>query len=45
MENGLIDIDGASEEAVRVDGIAHFISSYDGNTIYLPNGVVAYRLN
>ena len=45
MENGLIDIDGASEEAVRIDGIAHFISSYDGNTIYLPNGVVAYRLN
>jgi phage pi2 protein 07 len=45
MQNNLIDIDSASEEAVRIDGIAHFISSYDGNQIDLDNQAVAYRIN
>ena len=44
-ENNLIDIDSASEEAVGIDGIAHFISYYDGKQIDLDNGVVAYRIN
>lgn len=45
MENNLIDIDSASEGAVNVDGIGHFLSSYDGETIYLDNDAVAYRIN
>jgi phage pi2 protein 07 len=45
MQNNLIDIDSASEEAVRIDGTAHFISTYDGNQIDLDNEAVAYRIN
>jgi hypothetical protein len=41
----LIDIDEASQDAVKEDGIAHFISSYDGRTLYLLNNNVAYRNN
>lgn len=48
LDNGLIDIDDASESAVREDGIAHFLSSYDGMQIDLGdvyNDAVAYRIN
>lgn len=48
LDNGLIDIDDASDSAVREDGIAHFISSYDGMQIDLGdvyNDAVAYRIN
>ena len=45
IDNNLIDIDEASKEAVNVDGIAHFLSSYDGETLYLNNDFVAYRVN
>lgn len=45
LQNNLIDIDSASEEAVRIDGTAHFISTYDGNQIDLDNEAVAYRIN
>ena len=45
IQNNLIDIDSASEEAVGIDGIEHFISYYDGKQIDLDNGVVAYRIN
>ena len=45
MDNNLIDIDEASRDAVQSDGIAHFISSYDGRTLYLSNNNVAYRNN
>ena len=45
IENNLIDIERASTDAVRVDGIAHFLSSYDGETLYLSNNYVAYRIN
>ena len=45
LENNLIDIEGASEDAVSVDGVAHFISSYDGEEILLDGGSYAYRIN
>ena len=45
IDNNLIDISGASEDAVDTDGVAHFLSSYDGEEIELDNDVVAYRTN
>ena len=45
IDNNLIDIDEASKDAVQTDGIAHFLSSYDGETLYLNNDFVAYRVN
>ena len=45
VDNNLIDIDEASKDAVNVDGIGHFLSSYDGETLYLSNDCVAYRTN
>ena len=45
VENNLIDTDSATKNAVYIDGIAHFLSSYDGETLYLPNEYVAYRVN
>ena len=44
-DNNLIDIDSASRDAVNSDGIAHFLSSYDGETLYLSDDYVAYRVN
>lgn len=40
-----IDYDEASEDAVNIDGVAHFLAGYDGNEIDLPNGGVMYRYN
>ena len=45
LKQGLIDIEGASEDAVNMDGVAHFISSYDGEEIALDGGSYAYRIN
>ncbi len=45
VDNNLIDIESASESAVDTDGVAHFLSSYDGEQIDLSNGHVAYRTN
>ena len=45
VDNNLIDIFRASKDAVNIDGIAHFLSSYDGETLYLSNDNVAYRTN
>ena len=45
IENNVIDIDDASTDAVATDGIAHFLSRYDGETLYLSNDNVAYRTN
>ena len=45
IKNNLINIDRASRDAVATDGIAHFLSYYDGETLYLSNDNVAYRTN
>ena len=47
MKNNLfsIDFDAAADAAIATDGVAHFLSSYDGNEIDLPSGGVAYRTN
>ena len=45
IDNNLIDFENASQDAVNMDGIAHFLAGYDGETIYLDNNVVAYRTN
>jgi len=45
VKNNLFDIENASEDAVNIDGVAHFISSYDGEEIQLDNGSYAYRIN
>jgi len=44
-DNNLIDVSEASKDAVNVDGIGHFLSSYDGETLYLSDDCVAYRIN
>ena len=44
-EIGGIDLDAASEEAVRVDGAAHFMCSYDGNYDTSPSGFIYWRNN
>ena len=43
IKHNLIDIDNASEEAIKVDGIPHFLAGYDHNQIDLPSGAVAYK--
>jgi hypothetical protein len=45
LQNNLIDFKEASENAVMLDGIGHFLSSFDGQTIYLSKNAVAYRTN
>lgn len=40
-----INIDAAAEEAVNVDGAAHFLSSYDGNSYTTKGGLVYWRTN
>jgi hypothetical protein len=45
IDNNLIDFENASQDAVNMDGIAHFLAKEDGETIYLDNNVVAYRTN
>jgi hypothetical protein len=45
IDNNLIDIFKASRDAVQADGVAHFLSHYDGETLYLSDGYVAYRIN
>lgn len=44
-ENNLIDLEKASKNAIKEDGVAHFLSSYDGKEIELENGNVMYRTN
>jgi len=45
MEIGGIDIKEASEDAIITDGVAHFLSTYDGNEVELSDGSVMYRVN
>ncbi len=40
-----LDYDAAAEDAIRTDGVAHFLASYDGNETDLDSGAVAYRRN
>lgn len=40
-----IDEEAAAKDAVNIDGVAHFLASYDGEEIELPSGAVAYRVN
>ena len=40
-----INLDRVAEEAISWDGVPHFIATYDGNEVELPNGLYAYRLN
>lgn len=44
-DNNLIDIDSAAQNAVDIDGVAHFIDMYDNNAVELPSGAVAYGTN
>lgn len=39
----MIDVEAAAEEAVNVDGWAHFLSRYDGNYEEIDGGVVIFR--
>lgn len=45
VEYNALDIDAMARECVNVDGVAHFLASYDGNEIDLPSGAVAFRVN
>lgn len=44
-QNNLADYHAIAEECVDVDGIAHFLASYDDKEIELANGMLAYRTN
>lgn len=43
LDMGFIDIDEAADDAISVDGWAHFISHYDGGHEYTDGGVVYFR--
>jgi len=40
-----IDIEKASEDAIRTDGVAHFLDHCDSSEVELPSGAVAYGTN
>ena len=40
-----IDVNKLVNECLRLDGIANFLATYDGDEIDLENGLYAYRLN
>jgi len=40
-----IDVDKASEDAIRVDGVAHFLGTYDGEENYGKGDMVYYYLD
>jgi hypothetical protein len=42
---GMIDIDAAVKEAIRIDGPGHFLSGYDGGLYELTSGGVYWRHN
>jgi hypothetical protein len=45
LENNLIDISAAAEQAIKDDGVEHFLAGYDGNVIEVHGGSVWYRQN
>lgn len=40
-----VDIDKVANKAIELDGIGHFLASYDGEEIYLGDGYRAYRID
>ena len=44
-DNGLIDLDAVVEECISLDGVGHFIATYDGDEADLGQGLYGYRLN
>ena len=44
-ENNLIDFDAVAEEAIKWDGVAHFLAGYDGEELDLGDDLYAYRTN
>ena len=40
-----LNLDEVAEEAIREDGVEHFISAYDGEEVELDNNYYAYRIN
>jgi len=40
-----VDVDALAEEAVNIDGAAHFLAGYDGDEIELDTGAYVYRVN
>lgn len=40
-----IDIEKAAQDAVKTDGVAHFLATYSGEEIELSNNRVMYRIN
>lgn len=40
-----IDIDKVAEEAIKEDGVAHFVAYYDDDEVDLGNGLYAYRID
>jgi len=45
IDNNLIDIGAYAKWAIEVDGVAHNLSTYDGEELDLKDGAVAYRVN
>lgn len=45
MEVAGFDVEGAARDAVRTDGWAHFLATYDGNYETTPGGFVYVRTN
>lgn len=45
VDNALIDLDEVVEECIRIDGLGHFIASYDGDMVDLSDTLYGFRLN
>ena len=45
IENKLLDIDYIVDECISVDGLAHFLASYDGELNELEDDLFAFRIN
>lgn len=45
VDYNALDIDAMARECVNIDGAANSLARYDGKTIYLPSGAIAFRTN